>query len=140
MGEPPGDAPKPPTGLLKCTRDAWYRFWHSRAAAQVDVELHLTALEDWIRHRDEWERSYRVFRKTMLVRGSTGQVRLNPLAQRLQELRGIIEKYEQKFGLTPLDTLRLGFDPLPRVIERPPPEDVPPEDRRDPRYVLRAVQ
>lgn len=140
-GPPPEVVPAPPTGLLKCSRDIWQQFWESPAAGQVNYQVHGAALQDWIRHRDEWERTYKIFRRSMLVRGAAGQIRVNPLANRLQALRYTIEKYEQKFGLTPLDALRLGFDPIPRKVEDVPDPYVFEDDGSpDPRLLLRAVQ
>lgn len=136
------EIPAPPPGLLKASQTRWANFWKSPAAARVHVEQHGGALADWIRHVDEWERLYKLFRKSMLVRGSEGQLRLNPLANRLTALRAEIARYELAFGLTPLATLRLGFDPLPRSVsealaieEEPDPYDGP-----DPREILRAVK
>lgn len=110
LGPSTGIVPVPPPGLLKVSKDAWFDFWRSPAASQVNLEQHGTALRDWIRHRDEWERVYRLFRRSTMVRGSVGQLRLNPLRERLNDLRSVIDKYEAKFGLTPLDTMRLGFE------------------------------
>lgn len=106
QGEP---APECPQGMLVATRRRWDDFWASPVAAAVDRHSDIPRLERWIAQVDEYERCMRVFRKSRLVRGSTGQPVLNPLAQYLSTLENQISRTETEFGMTPMARLRLGI-------------------------------
>jgi P27 family predicted phage terminase small subunit len=111
--------PKPPTGLLKPSRDRWRQFWESPAAAAVHLESDLPRLVRWIHAADEYDRAAKVVKTSRLVRGSMGQPVLNPLVAYLMHLDGLISKAEAEFGMTPMARHRLKLDePLP------PEEDV----------------
>ncbi len=100
---------KPPRGLLPITRGLWKSYWQSHVsrAAEVSTDQHL--LYRWIEAIDEWQRVYSVFKKTRLVKGSTGQPTLNPLAAYLRQVEQTITYAEQQLGLTPSARARLGI-------------------------------
>ncbi len=100
--------PDPPSGLLVASSAAWEAFWRSEVAGAVDLDSDLGRLRRWIRDVDEYERALREFRRKRLVAGSTGQLRLNPLAGRMKDLEASISAAENQFGMTPLSRLRLG--------------------------------
>lgn len=101
--------PRPPTGLLPLSRKRWQAYWTSKVAAAADPQSDGHRIERWIRSVDEYERIFAVFKKTRLVRGSTGQPVLNPLAAYLQQLRDDLMRAENELGLTPLARQRLGI-------------------------------
>ena len=107
--------PKPPTGLLKPSRDRWRKFWESPAAKAVHAESDLPRLVRWIQAADEYDRAAKVVRASRLVRGSMGQPVLNPLVAYLIHLDGLISKAETEFGMTPMarHRLKLAEDPEP---------------------------
>ena len=63
----------------------------------------------WVSYFDEWVRAMRQFRRERLVPGSMGQMVINPMAAYALKLEKEIAKVEEKFGLTPLDRMRLGI-------------------------------
>lgn len=106
QGDP---APECPAGMLAVTRKRWDEYWASPVSAAVDRHSDIARLERWIRQVDEYERVQRVFRKSRLVRGSTGQPVLNPLAAYINTLEQSIARTETEFGMTPMARLRLGI-------------------------------
>jgi P27 family predicted phage terminase small subunit len=58
---------------------------------------------------DQHARSMDVASQTLLVKGSTGQVRVNPLADHALKLEGAIVRLENELGLTPAARVRLGI-------------------------------
>ena len=102
--------PRMPAGRpLAATRELWERFWRSPIAQAVNIESDRPRLERWITYNDEWYRAMRGLRKERLVVGSTGQIVMSPLAAYVVKLERQIAAVEEKFGLTPLDRMRLGI-------------------------------
>lgn len=109
---PSESAPPMPKLSGKClaaTEALWERFWASPIAQLVNRESDMPRLARWIYYCDEWLRSLRGFRRQRLVTGSRGQPVINPLGDHLLKLEKEINKCEEKFGLTPLDRMRLGI-------------------------------
>lgn len=102
------EKPRPPSKILARTRRDWDAFWESPIATSVEKA-------DWpvvirlFRLRDQWARSMDVVRETMMVKGSTGQVRVNPLADYASKLEASILRLETELGLTPMARARLGI-------------------------------
>lgn len=110
-GGQPGPPPPLPAGIRsRRTRAIWERFWGSELRRVVNDATDLPRLERWIRAVDELEKVQRTLRVTRLVRGSTGQPVLNPLAGYADSLERTIEKAEEAFGMTPKHRLGLGLD------------------------------
>lgn len=105
--QPP--VPLPPRGLLPRSRVRWRGYWESLVARAVDPVADLHLVERWIRSVDEYERVLPVFEKTRLVKGSMGQLVMNPLGAYLQHLKSELWKCESELGLTPMARLRLGI-------------------------------
>lgn len=102
--------PDPPGGLLSVSIRRWEAFWTSPVAAAVDRRSDMARLERWITTCDEYERARKQLRaEGRIVRGSTGQPALNPLAQYISQLEAQIRSTETEFGMTPMSRLRLGI-------------------------------
>lgn len=132
--------PAPPDGWLDTTLQDWRVFWESPTSRVVSAESR-PALIRLFRMRDDWEREYASFKEARLVKGSVGQVRLNPLAGHLLALETAMGRLEDQFGLTPLSASRLGIaffeaqkslEELNRAIEHPAAD----EDEDDPRTAV----
>ena len=88
----------------------WDAFWLSPSARVVELSgVERYVVDDWIRAVDELETIERVIRDARLVQGSTGQPVLNPLHARAQAMRQVIDRCQQKLGLSPQDRARLGI-------------------------------
>src|SRR3712207_233906 len=72
-GELAAIVPEAPRNLLKRSVERWVAFWTSPLAGAVDHVTDRNRVERWIRYVDELDRVEPVFRKTRLVKGSTGQ-------------------------------------------------------------------
>lgn len=105
---PSAPPPPPPPGLLAVTRRRWERFWRSPVAALVDRNADMVRLERWAYYLDEWERCRRASRRQLIVAGSQGQPVVNPLAAHMLHIERELRAIEERFGLTPLDRMRLG--------------------------------
>jgi len=100
---------KAPKGLLPASKRVWKAFWDSPVSQAIDPDADLYRVERWINTIDEYERVNAAFKNARIVKGSTGQPALNPLAQYLQNLLAEINKAETELGLTPLARMRLGI-------------------------------
>lgn len=107
--------PAPPEGLLPSTVQVWETYWADQVAGATTPVDH-GALRRYILYLDEWERCMAAVRRPnedgeveRLVKGSTGQPRINPLAEQALKLEGVLSKLEADFGLTPLARMRLGI-------------------------------
>jgi hypothetical protein len=102
--------PLPPPGLLKETREHWAAYWQSVVAPSADIttDTWLT-VRTLFRSLDEIERGYRLMRKERMVKGSTGQLRVNPIAGYIAEREAAVFKCIEKLGLSPADRARLGM-------------------------------
>ena len=58
---------------------------------------------------DQYARVQKVVKKSLVVRGSTGQIRTNPLAEHALKLETQILRLENELGLTPMARQRLGI-------------------------------
>ena len=100
--------PKPTRGWLKQTRDRWYEYWKSDVAG-VAQRVDLPAAERLFGMYDQYARVQKVVKKSLVVRGSTGQIRTNPLAEHALKLENQILRLENELGLTPMARQRLGI-------------------------------
>jgi P27 family predicted phage terminase small subunit len=101
--------PRAPAGLLAISRKRWRAYWTSNLAQAVDREVDMPRIERWIEISDEYERVYAIFKRTRLVKGSTGQPALNPLASYIASLWAELRAAETELGMTPLARQRLGI-------------------------------
>jgi P27 family predicted phage terminase small subunit len=58
---------------------------------------------------DQHSRAMEVVGKALVVKGSTGQIRANPLADLALKLEGSIGRLEGELGLTPAARQRMGI-------------------------------
>ena len=105
----PRKVPKPPTGLLKKTREYWAEFWKSDLAQLTEPATDMMALVRLYRLFDERERADRACRKNRLVEGSHGQIVGNPLGRLIPQYDREIRHLEDRFGLSPRSRLTLGI-------------------------------
>lgn len=108
-GNEQAEIPKSPKGLLASSRKRWASFWQSAVAKAVDTASDMHRIERWIRAVDEYERVGVVLRKQRVVRGSTGQLVMSPLAGYVKQLQDEIARAESELGMTPLSRMRLGI-------------------------------
>lgn len=102
-------APPAPKGLLARTTDLWLDFWSSDVSQAVDRRSDMHALIRWIKAVDEYERALPTLRKYRMVKGSTGQPVLNPLASYVSSLEASIRATEKAFGMDPQSRIHLGL-------------------------------
>jgi P27 family predicted phage terminase small subunit len=102
------EIPKPPARLGKVAKELWEIYWTAPISGAVERPDHY-ALKRWIESVNERERLLKAVQKATTVRGSTGQPVLNPLAKRLDQLEGQIERFERQFGMTPKARADLGI-------------------------------
>lgn len=102
------DAPEPPKGLLKSSREAWDAYWQSDVA-QVAQEVDMPAIRRLFEAYDQYERAMKITKTALAVKGSTGQIRVNPVAEYAMKLDTQILRLENELGLTPMARQRLGI-------------------------------
>jgi phage terminase small subunit len=100
--------PRAPSGLLELTRKEWRTFWASPQAAYVN-ETNLPAVRRLFVYRDKWARAMALVEGAMLVKGSMGQIRTNPMFDTAIKLEGVISRLEDSLGITPMAAARLGM-------------------------------
>ena len=111
--------PEPPRELLQVTRRLWENYWTSPLIAAVEPATDLPAIQRMFTLYDERERAYRAYRKERLVKGSQGQMVINPLAKQMTAMDSEIRQLEDRLGLTPKSRAQLGitFGAVQRTIE-----------------------
>lgn len=102
-------APAPPPGLLAAGKNAWEDFWRSDVSAAVDISADRVDLEHWARCIDQRERFRKIADKAPLIKGSHGQLMLNPLHRRIRDLGDEIQRLSDRFGMNPAARFRLQF-------------------------------
>ncbi len=90
------------------TRAAWRAFWRSEMAA-VAAAVDLPAIGRLFAMYDQHARAMEVVGRALVVKGSTGQIRANPLADLALKLEGSIGRLEGELGLTPAARQRMGI-------------------------------
>lgn len=82
--------------------DEWTAIWQNREWSRYVLEdLHVPALRRLFSYRAEWQKTYEALDGgEMLVKGSRGNPRPNPLTARLIELEKTIITLEKEFGMT----------------------------------------
>jgi P27 family predicted phage terminase small subunit len=107
--EPPEVIPDPPVELSPPAADAWGRFWRSTVARSVDIDTDLPGLYRWIVAYDEWLRAAIAIRRRRVVRGSTGQPVISPVAAYMAQREAELERANAAFGLSPRTRAALGL-------------------------------
>lgn len=101
--------PPAPATTQPQARRAWRSFWRSRMASAVELASDGAALYRWLHCLSERERLQDKADKVPLVKGSTGQLALNPLFAAIAMYSKEIARYEDHFGMTALSRWRLGI-------------------------------
>jgi P27 family predicted phage terminase small subunit len=113
--------------------------------AEVASEVDLPVIRRLFSMYEQYEQAREVVKKTLVVRGSTGQIRVNPLADYAFKLSAQILRLEEELGLTPLARQRLGIavaeryrslDELNRALQGRDDDDDPDRTEDDPRLAL----
>lgn len=94
----------------RLTRARWREMWAGDVAGTWDRKGELGPLYRYILTFDRWLQYDELVRKAPIVKGSMGQLRENPLATRLSVLNAELGRFEEKYGLTPSDRMRLGIE------------------------------
>jgi hypothetical protein len=103
------EIPRPPAGLLKKTRESWYRYFESAAMRVTVVALDLDMLERlWLLY-DERSRAQIELRKARVVEGSQGQMRASPFYGVLSKLDSEIRQLEDRVAKSMKSRLTLGL-------------------------------
>jgi hypothetical protein len=105
----PVEVPEPPPGMLRETVERWEGFWRSPIAAAVDAGSDLAGLHRWARAHDEWLRASRALKRARVVKGSTGQPVMSPLAAYALQRSAEMLALERQYGMTPRSRLDLGL-------------------------------
>ena len=100
--------PAPPPGLGASALAAWETYWRSDVAA-VASEVDLPVIRRLFVMYDQYEKAIDIVSKSIVVKGSTGQIRVNPVGDYAFKLAGQILRLEEELGLTPLSRQRLGI-------------------------------
>jgi P27 family predicted phage terminase small subunit len=100
--------PDPKADWLDSTKTAWAVYWRSDVA-RIVLDVDAPSIFRLFSLYDQHERSMDVVRMALVVKGSTGQIRTNPLADHALKLEGVILRLENELGLTPLARSRLGI-------------------------------
>jgi P27 family predicted phage terminase small subunit len=120
-------SPRPPKARadwLPETRAAWRAFWASEIAS-VAATVDLPGIHRLFGYYDEHARSMQIVRTALVVRGSTGQIRANPLADLALKLEASIARLEDSLGLSPAARQRMGI----RLVQPVRQPTVAPETR-----------
>lgn len=116
-------APDPNPAWLDSTKAAWAAYWRSDIS-RIVLDVDAPSISRLFALYDQHERAMDVVRKALVVKGSTGQIRTNPLADHALKLEGVILRLENELGLTPLARSRLGIaiarSPTVDGMSRPP--------------------
>lgn len=109
--------PPPPDDLSDAAKKAWRAYWRSGVATTEDVDL--PVVRRLFSLYTQHERAAEVVKQALVVKGSMGQIRVNPLADHVLKLESAILRLENELGLTPGSRARLG-------VTLTAPEDVKP--------------
>ena len=104
-----GRIPQAPRGWKESTRKAWRAFWKSSVASMIDEKSDMTAIVRLFSMYEEREALVPLMQNAPLVKGSQGQLRLNPLGSRIDQLDASITALEDRFGMSPKARLATGM-------------------------------
>ncbi|MGH7734044.1 MAG: P27 family phage terminase small subunit, partial [Gemmatimonadales bacterium] len=108
--------PEPRSDWREDTRASWRAYWASDLAL-LALDVDAPAVARLFAMYDQHARSMEVVSQALVVRGSTGQIRANPLADHALRLESAIVRLENELGLTPAARTRMGI-----AIRRPVPQ------------------
>jgi P27 family predicted phage terminase small subunit len=99
----------PAPRMSRTLQDSWKTLWRSELAAHWNHDSDLLAMKRLFSLYDRLAKYEKEAGTEALVRGSTGQLVMNPLLKAADTLRGQILALEDRFGLTPMARLKLGI-------------------------------
>jgi P27 family predicted phage terminase small subunit len=103
--------PEPPEGLRDEIRDRWVAYWKTDAALLVE-DSDMAVVRRLFVLYDQHARAMDIVTQALAVKGSMGQIRVNPLADHALKLEAQILRLESELALTPMARARLGIDVL----------------------------
>jgi P27 family predicted phage terminase small subunit len=105
------EVPEAPKGMLSVSKSSWLRFWESDLGQSPAIkrDTDLSVIERLWGLYDERERAYREYKKARLVKGSQGQMVMNPMGRVWTQLDPSILALEDRIGLSPMARLKLGI-------------------------------
>lgn len=105
------EVPQSPKGMLAVSKQSWLRFWESDLGRSPAIkrDTDLSVIQRLWGLYDERERAYREYKKARLVKGSQGQMVMNPLGRIWTALDPSILALEDRIGLSPMARLKLGI-------------------------------
>ena len=106
---PPVEWP-PGTDWHPYTSKVWRDIWQSSVAGMWDRQAMSGPMTRYVFTLDRWLKLNTLITGREVVKGSRGQARANPLFGTMAGLAYELKQIEEKFGLTPLDGLRLGIE------------------------------
>ncbi len=108
--------PEPRPEWRDDTKASWRAYWSSDLAL-LALDVDAPAIARLFAMYDQHARSMELVSQALVVRGSTGQIRTNPLADHALRLESAIVRLENELGLTPAARTRMGL-----VIRRAVPQ------------------
>jgi P27 family predicted phage terminase small subunit len=108
--------PEPRAEWREETKASWAAYWSSDLAL-LALDVDAPAVARLFAMYDQHARSMEAVSQALVVRGSTGQIRTNPLADHALRLESAIVRLENELGLTPAARARMGI-----AIRRPVPQ------------------
>lgn len=118
-----GLVPQAPRDWKESTRKAWRNFWESSVASVIDPKSDMAAIIRLFSMYEEREALVPLMQSAPLVKGSQGQLRLNPLGARIDQLDASITALEDRFGMSPKARLSTGMQ-----IEKEPSKTTKPSE------------
>lgn len=109
--------PEPRAEWREETKTAWRAYWSSDMAV-LALDVDLPAVTRLFGMYDQHARAMEVVSQALVVRGSTGQIRANPLADLALKLESSIGRLEGELGLTPAARTRMGIA-ISRPVQQP---------------------
>lgn len=100
--------PEPREEWRDDTKASWREYWASDLAAMA-LSVDAPSITRLFAMYDQHARAMEVVAKALVVKGSTGQIRANPLADLALKLESAIGRLEGELGLTPAARQRMGI-------------------------------
>jgi P27 family predicted phage terminase small subunit len=101
--------PPAPDGLTEEIAARWETYWRSPAATISDP-VDMAAIQRLFGLYSQHQKASEVVAQGLVVKGSVGQIRVNPLADHVLKLESAILRLETELGLTPMARVRLGVE------------------------------
>ena len=103
-----GKSPPMPRGLCSAAQDAWRDYWADEVSG-VLRRSDTTLVIRWVRNVDRYNRLVaEADREPVMVEGSTGQTRVNPIYSLVLKIEASVRADEAQLGVGPANRLKLG--------------------------------